>query len=185
MLPGRKSAGHPVDIATGVVDSLYEDINIPGRFPLKWDRRYSTALLDTIDGPLGAGWTASFFSTLKQTEDGYEFISPEGDLEFFNDPENMIGAGNSITVLSSFQELRKKGEQFILTQWDVQSYEITRLIFSKGKIGELWPLQRIENATGQGLDLFYDKNGRLSKIHQSVEKRDLILAYNDHACSGG
>ncbi len=169
-----------MDIATGVVYSVHEEINIPGRFPLKWERRYSTALLETKPGALGTGWTASYFATLREVKDGYEFISPEGDIDFFQDLDDTISKGGTIANFSSFQELHSKGNHFIVTQWDVQTYEITRFIFSTGKNGESWPLKRIENITGQGLDLFYDDSGRLFRIHQEIEKRDLVLAYNHH-----
>ncbi|MDQ1317425.1 MAG: hypothetical protein QG588_1077, partial [Candidatus Poribacteria bacterium] len=46
MLTGRVSVGHPVDIATGIVYSTYEDISIPGKVALTWERLYTTAILD-------------------------------------------------------------------------------------------------------------------------------------------
>ncbi len=180
MPTGQKSAGHPVDVATGVVFSKHTDIDITGRFPLTWERHYSTALLEMAPGPLGPGWTTAYFSTLKQTSDGYAFIEPRGDEEFFQAPQGRIAGGETIFNFSAFQELRKQKDSFIVTHWDVETYETTRFIFKQGEPGEPWPLQRIENITGQGLDLFYDEKGRLLRIHQEIEKRDLLLAYNQH-----
>ena len=57
MLSGKVSVGHPVDVATGTVYSTYKDISIPGKVELTWERRYTTALLDIPQTPLGPGWT--------------------------------------------------------------------------------------------------------------------------------
>ena len=177
MVQGRKSAGHPVDVASGVLYSTHEDISIPGKVALTWERRYSTSLLNSPSTPLGPGWTTRYFATLTQNETGFIFVSPEGDTQAFADPEHTIDQGGIIRNLGTFQELSKRGSQYIITQWDVDTGEIERFVFNQGQKGAVWPLAGIEDVTGQGLDLFWDERGRLSRIKQRLEQRALVVDY--------
>ena len=150
MVKGRKSAGHPVDVASGVLYSTHEDISIPGKVELTWERRYSTSLLNSPPTPLGPGWTTRYFATLIQNETGFIFVSSEGDTQAFADPEHAIDQGGIVRNLGTFQELSKRGSQYIITQWDVDTGEIERFVFNQGQKGAVWPLAGIEDVTGQG-----------------------------------
>jgi len=177
MVQGRKSAGHPVDVASGELYSTHEDISIPGKVALTWERRYSTSLLDSLPTPLGSGWTTRYFASLTQNETGFIFVSPEGDTQEFADPEHTIDQGGIVRNLGTFQELSKRGSQYIITQWDVDTGEIERFVFNQGQRRAAWPLAGIEDVTGQGLDLFWDEAGRLTCIKQRLEQRSLVLDY--------
>jgi len=177
MVQGRKSAGHPVDVASGELYSTHEDISIPGKVALTWERRYSTSLLNNSPTPLGSGWTTRYFATLTQNETGFIFVSPEGDTQEFADPEHTIDQGGIVRNLGPFQELSKRGSQYIITQWDVDTGEIERFVFNQGQKGAIRPLAGIEDVTGQGLDLFRDEAGRLSRIKQCLEQRSLVVDY--------
>ncbi len=57
--------GDPVNVATGNVYDLREDLNLPGKgLPLQFVRTYNSQ--DTIRKPLGYGWTHSYNASLKR-----------------------------------------------------------------------------------------------------------------------
>jgi len=179
MLTGRVSVGHPVDIATGIVYSTYEDISIPGKVDLTWERLYTTPILDMPPTPLGPGWTNRYFSTLKYDEEKkeFQFFAPEGYIETFADPDGKIEQGETIRNLGTFQELYKREDRYIIAQWDVETGEVERYVFKEGRKGEVWSLASIEDVTGQGLDMLRDSTGRLTGIQQRLEKRTLVIEY--------
>ncbi len=179
MHQGRKSVGHPVDVATGTLYSTHEDIAIPGKVQLTWERRYSTSLINEPSTPLGLGWTIRYFSTLTNVDHQFKFVTPEGDTEIFDDSERTIDQGGIVRNLDSFQELTKIGNRYIVTRWDVDTGEIERYVFEKNKEGAAWPLASVEDVSGQGLDLIHDKDGRLISVQQRLEKRTLLIDYTD------
>ncbi len=179
MQQGKKSAGHPVDVASGTVYSTHADIApISGKFWLEWERRYSTALLTMPPGPFGPGWTNCYFAALTKDKDEFRFLTPEGGIEIFADREGIVDNGGVVRNFGTFQELAKRKHEYVVTRWDVDTGDIERYVFKIGKKGEAWPLASIEDVTGQGLDLHYDHLGRLRGIQQRLEKRTLFLEYD-------
>ena len=179
MKQGNKSIGHPVDIATGTVYSNYDDICIPGKVDLTWERRYSTAILEQNNAHMGPGWANKYFSTLTRLEKEYQFLTPEGEIEIFSDPNNSVENGHVIRNLETFQELYKKDYRYIITRCDVDTGDILRYSFYEMDIGQTAKLKSIEDVTGyQGLDLYYDKKHvKLEYIKQRLEKRSLRIEY--------
>jgi RHS repeat-associated protein len=177
MRSGTLRIGHPVDVATGTVYSTHSDITIHGRVPLLWDRRYCTAMLTMPSGPLGPGWTSRYFATLTPSEDGFRFVTPEGDLEIFADRE-AIDRGDTVRNLSSFDELHRQGDTYVVTRWNVIDGNVERYKFRKVFAADVWQLACIEDVTGDGLDLVYDTEGRLATITQRLERRTLLLEYS-------
>ena len=179
MKNGRVSVGHPVDVATGILDSTYHDVLIPGKVNLTWQRLYTTALLDTPPTPLGPGQTTSYFITLSYDEDGgeFRFFSPEGYTGIFVDHEGTVGQGWIIRDFGTFQKLAKREARYTVTRWDVDTGDVERCVFSEGKRGEAWPLSSIEDATGQALDMLRDATGRQTGVRQRLEGRTLVVEY--------
>ena len=177
MRPGRIAVGHPVDVASGVAYSTCEDVHIPGKVPLVWERRYSTALLEKPASPLGPGWTTRYFATLTRRDAHYQLLTPEGETELFHDPDDVLSAGGVLRNLGTYQELSKRGAHLVVTRWDNDTNQIERLVFSAGGRDETCPLVSIEDETSQGLDLTRDETGRLMQIRQRLEKRCLCLEY--------
>jgi RHS repeat-associated protein len=175
MRSGRMAVGHPVDVASGAVYSTHEDISIPGRVALVWQRRYTTGLMEPTS--LGPGWTTRYFVTLTQCDSEFHFFTPEGGLEIFADPEGVIELGGTIRNFGTFQELIKRDGRYIVTRWDVETGEVERYIFRGERRGETWPLESIEDVTGQGLEMLRDQQLRLTGIRQRLEKRTLIVGY--------
>ncbi len=178
MSAGNHSVGHPVDVASGTVYSTHRDYTIPGRVELIWERHYSTALLDSPAGPLGPGWTTRYFATLTRLPGEYQFVTPNGDLETFSDPGGEVERGGTIRNLGTFQELMKSNGRYVVVRWDVESGNVERYFFREGKPGEVWPLDSIEDVTGQGLDMIRDKAGRLSGVRQLLEQRSMSIEYS-------
>lgn len=181
MNSGQQSVGHPIDVATGTMYMTSEDVVVGGKVDLKWERRYSTALLSQPASPLGTGWTTRYFATLTQMPEGYQFVTSAGSLEYFEDPERRVEQGEVVRILGSFLELHKRSNQYFVTHWDPETGVVERFVFKQGASGRSWPLTSIENLTGQGIDLVRDTYGRLTIIRQRVEQRSLQLAYNEQS----
>ena len=178
MQTGQVSIGHPVDVALGTVYSTYEDIYIPGKVALVWERRYSTALPEGVSTALGPGWTTCYFATLTQNKGEFRLFSPEGDIELFADPEGTVDRGGVVRNLGTFQELCKRDNQYIFTRWDTETGKVERFFFKEGPKGEEWLLACIEDVTGQGVDMLRDDTGRLTGIRQRLEERTLLIEYS-------
>src|SRR5262245_48560563 len=103
MKAGQRSAGHPIDVATGVVYARHEDVSIFGMVDLVWERRYTTALLGVPPGALGPGWTTRQFATLVRDPKQFLFFAPEGYVEVFADPEGKVERGEVVRNLGTFQ----------------------------------------------------------------------------------
>ena len=168
----------PVDIASGVVRLDYEDIAVPGKVTLLWERRYSTALLNEPATALGRGWTCRYFATLTKTAEGYQFQTPDGAIEIFPDPDNQVEQGEVIRNFGAFLEVFKTRQHYIVQNWDVETGEIIRYCFLPGPSETAWLLDSIEDETGQGLDLHWDTQKRLLSIQQRLEQRTLLIGYS-------
>ena len=178
MLQGKKVIGHPVDVATGTVYSTHEDVSVPGWIPLAWERHYSTSILDQPATALGPGWTTRYFASLLRRESDFLLVTPEGEAEIFLDPQQEVARGGVIRNLGTFQELRRRGDHYVVTQWDIDTDEIVELIFeqSSGASG-VCMLHSIEDGSGYALYLLRDAHGRLIEVQQRCEHRALVLEY--------
>jgi RHS repeat-associated protein len=179
MIAGRITAGHPVDVASGSVYATRRDISIAGRVELVWERSYFTPVAAESSSPLGPGWTGGYFATLTRVAGGFNLLAPEGGVEWFADPGDVVPRGGTVRNLGTFQELMKSGDRYVVTRWDIGTGHIARLIFPEGRDGDAWPLGRIEDVTGQGLDLIRDRAGRLTGVRQVHEGRTLVVTYVD------
>lgn len=167
-----------VDVASGTVSLTFKDILIPGKFPLAWKRRYSTSRLDNASSPLGPGWSNPFFAKLTRMGKDWHFHAPSGGLVVFPDPKDELEDGKVLRDPGSYLEISKAGFSLRITQWDVDSHEVTRYVFQPARNGQLWPLKSLEDVTGQGLDLAWDEHGFLKGIRQRLEKRTLVLHHS-------
>ena len=168
----------PVDIASGTVSLVYQDLSIPGKVPLIWDRLYSTARRGAVSA-LGRGWTCRYFATLTRHRASFDFITPEGSLETFADPSETVASGGVVRILGAFMELRRAGNLLVIQKWDPETAEVERFVFPIGAIGQPQRLRSIENATGHAVDLTWSvDSGRLTAITQRLERRAFIVDYS-------
>src|SRR5262249_39630962 len=102
MRAGQTLVGHPVNVATGTVYSTHQDISLPAKVAWVWQRRYSPALLSgPAPGPLGLGWTTPYFASLTCGHGEFRFMTPEGDIELFTDPEGQLERGGVLRNLGT------------------------------------------------------------------------------------
>lgn len=177
MNQGKVTVGHPVDVATGELHKLFRDVSIPGRVELSWDRYYSTHLLDK-PGPFGPGWVNKYFSTLTYDGNSYFFTDSQGAAVILADNENILQNGGTIRNPGSFTELQWKNKRYHVTQWEIEGDKIWIYVFNKNADGTISNLQEINDVSGQGLAIYYDENGLLTRIRQKLEKRDINLHYS-------
>lgn len=178
--PGRVSVGHPVDVATGTLFHDFQDLELPGKAPLIFARRYSSALAGEGDGMFGPGWTSPFEVRLMRDLDGYRMVDEDGETEVcFDDPRDLVADGGTVRDLGAFCELRQEGALFVVTRWSPAGEDVTRYLFRPGEDGGWWPLLSRQDAAGQGVDIRRDSAGRVATIKQRREGRGLRLTYND------
>jgi RHS repeat-associated protein len=177
MPTGHVSVGHPVDVGSGVVYTTELDISIAGSYWLEWERSYSTGLLDLPPSPIGPGWTCNLFSSLAKHGTDYQVTRPDGYIEVFSDPEGVLERGGVLRHLGSFLELSKKGGQYRLTRWNVETHQVDHYDFERSAHGDGFRLVSLTDRTGQGLDLDYDRYGRLNSVRQRLEGRMLLIDY--------
>ena len=178
---GRASVGHPVDVASGSLFDELVDMELPGRVPLTFRRRYSNALIGK-DGMFGPGWSSPWEMRLIQDLDGYRMLDEDGETEvIFDDPDDLIATGEVARDLGAFCELRADGGRYVVTRWDPDSAQIVQYIFAEGAPGEWWPLDSLQDIEGQGVDIQRDEDERIVAVLQRREKRGLRLTYNETA----
>jgi RHS repeat-associated protein len=168
----------PIDIATGEVQLARDDFVLPGRVPIKWTRRYRSTLLGATNSPLGPGWTTSWFPTLNRAKQAWDFVTPTGVKNTFPDPEDLVGRGQIIRLLGAFLELVRENGRYIVTEWDVESGEIQRFVFSAEESNDAPPLVSVENVSGDGVEVSWDAPGRLKSLRQQIENRTVLFNYS-------
>ncbi len=177
MKSGKISIGHPVDVATGMVTEDKTDIAIAGKVPLTWERHYNHFMHDQEHSPLGIGWSNRYFVTLTREESRFCLNSADGDTVYFDDPDNAVDKGVIVRNLTTSQELSAYRDNYIVTNWDVETGKIERYIFKTSGSGYEARLASIEDLTGQALDLIYDSGSHLTGVAQRLEKKRLIISY--------
>ncbi|MGV6809102.1 MAG: RHS repeat-associated core domain-containing protein [bacterium] len=166
----------PIDIATGAIQHYAADISITGKVSLDWDRYYDSRLANT-DSPLGFGWTCRYFCTLTKEKQNYLFVDGEGSIVTFTDINDQLQRGQKLVHFGAFSELYISEHQYIVTQWDIDSGEVWQYHFPFNQ-EKIHALQAITEPSGQGIELAYNKKQQLIGIRQKLEKRTLLLRYN-------
>src|SRR5262249_37733704 len=105
---------------------------MPGKVDLAWDRMYSTMSLDRGATAMGLGWTCRYLATLARTTEGYRFVTPEGDVTLFSDPEDVVARGGVVRQLGTFEEIYRFQNRFIVQRWDIYLGEVWRYCFTPG-----------------------------------------------------
>jgi RHS repeat-associated protein len=82
----QRSAGDPVNTATGEFYETITDLTLPGRAPVTWSRTYSS-VKNTTDGPLGYGWATPY---------SMKVLVPATS----SDPAKVVQATGAVTVFA-------------------------------------------------------------------------------------
>lgn len=176
---GRVAVGHPVDVASGILFHDYEDFSLPGRFPLVWKRRYSTALASKPGGCFGRGWSSPFDMVVRRDLDGYTAVDEDGDTQIiFEDPSGLLDAGGLIRNLGMFCELTRDADALVMTKWSADHEDVVLYRFVPSSNPETWLLGSVHDCKGQGYDISRDDRGRVASIIQRREGRGFAIAYN-------
>jgi RHS repeat-associated protein len=168
----------PVDIASGSVRLEFDDIVIPGKVDLVWNRLYTTKLVESSGKAMGRGWTSKYDATLTKVPAGYLYRTADGDLELFEDPAHAVDRGAKVQRLGTYEEIFRLDQRYVVQSWDVETGDIQRFCFLVDHAEQPMRLSSLEDVTGQALDLIWDLQGRLAEIRQRLEKRALALAYS-------
>lgn len=171
---GTISAGHPVDVASGVLYSDHVDLSLDGRMPLRFIRHYSTALLEKTPSALGQGWYGSLYCKLEDVDGAFEFTNESGAAIRF--PGTLTDLQEPIRLLGMFMELRREANRLIVVTWNTSTFLVTRYVFAPDHDG--YRFVALEGTAGQGIDLSYSPNGLLSTATQRREKRSLHFEYD-------
>ncbi len=176
---GKVSVGHPVDVATGTLTHDFEDYVLPGRMPLIFGRRYSSAMPERPDGLFGPGWSSPFQMYLRKDLDGYHLLAEDGEtLIPFDDADGAIDQGHALRNLGMFHELRRDGGRYVVTRWNPDTQEVVRFVFAIKSEAGPWPLSGRYSVSGQGIDVERDPQERISALRQRREGRGLRLVYD-------
>jgi len=179
---GKVSVGHPVDVATGTLTHDFEDYVLPGRLPLVFGRRYSSAMPDCSDALFGPGWSSPFQMYLKQDLDGYHLLAEDGETIIpFEDTQGLVESGRIVRNLGMFHELRRDGDRYLVTRWNPDTQEVVRYVFPSavGTGTTRLPLASRQSVAGQGIDIHRDATGRILALCQRREGRGFRLVYTD------
>ncbi len=160
----QSGVGDPVNVTTGNVYDVEEDLNIPGRgLPLQFVRFYNSQ--DTISKPMGHGWTHTYNTRLREKADGSVVeLAPQGArLLFENNADGSYASPQGV-----FDVLKKNADG---------SYALVK------KNGVEWiyapggKLRKVTDPNGNALSFAYDSLGRLATITDSAG-RETALDYN-------
>lgn len=166
----------PVDVASGTVNLDAEELRVPGRVDLIWERRFSTGFLSRPPGPLGRGWTSRYFSSLTRREDHFEYVTADGGVEIIPDVEGRVDRGGTAVLPAAFLEVFRARDRYIVRRWNVETGEVVCYGYPAAPVGVRAPLVSIENAGGEGLDVGWD-GGALVLVRQRLEQRALLFRY--------
>lgn len=165
----------PVDVATGVQYTAWEDLEIAGQYALGWRRYYSTSLIDRPATAQGRGWRHGFDVNLQYQDGRYLFQGPDGADIVFDDPQQTFSKTGRL-LHPHEHELRREGTKLCVYHWHDWESEVHRFVFSQPGAGSS-RLERLEFPSGIGLGLKYDGRGRLAEVRQDIERRAIQLEY--------
>ncbi|PVV21246.1 MAG: hypothetical protein B6D79_14020, partial [gamma proteobacterium symbiont of Ctena orbiculata] len=159
-------AGNPIHVVTGNKYQQEVDLSqLPGSLGLLFERHYNSH--SNYKGPLGYGWSHSYDLSLRTEGDGYRLRQSDGRVIHFQPTDT----ADYYTAPRISDGWLRANEQQLTWHWR----DGRQLQFSpQGQ------LQRIVQATGQTLSLFYNPQGELFLV-RDPQGRELTL---DHYPNG-
>ena len=140
------NTGSRISFALGSEFIIHTDFNLPGAFPIEWQRVYHSRLAEYDQGNLGARWVTSFTTRLDVVGKGVVFLDRDGRSHEFTLPKIGKAVFNAI-------------EDLLLTR--ISEHE---LVISRGFerrehylcVGGCYYLQKITLQNGAGCMLHYE-----------------------------
>ena len=172
--PGLRLAGapdncasglDPINLATGNFYYSKEDISIPGRYPIIFERFYNA--LESHDDILGNGWTHNYNIRLLQNEDNAHIIFGDGHTETY-------------TLLEDdFYISPRDRNNSLITVKDDKVFAFDLLIGTQQRLrfDSMGRLRQVENPNREKTELEYKDEVLLSKV--STPSGSMMFYYND------
>jgi RHS repeat-associated protein len=179
MATSRVSAGHPVDIASGTLFHDHTDRFLPGLFPLRFGRRYSSQVLANPRPLFGDGWASPFEIRITIDESGYRLVSRDGDVETpFSTTRPIASQGAVYRNLGATLELRHPTSSSIeVLAWNYLSTDVYRFLFYPDS-PSLWLLSRVELVGGGQIQIHRGRTGLIERLVQLRERRGFRIKHN-------
>lgn len=166
-----KLAGDPVNLISGNVVYDTIDFELPGPMPLQWHRIWCSA--SQIVGHLGHGTRYNYEMGLEEMEDEYAVVAFLDDGRVCTFPYLLVGEEAFSDENKLF--LRRKETHYEL--FDLESrYSYVLYPSENGYL--TYKLTKIQNRQGHQIQFYYDKNGYLCQVIDSVG-RMLDVATDD------
>ncbi len=166
--------GHPVDVATGRVLTDHVDWELPGSFPLKFERSYSSARANRWS-PLGHGWAHSLDQAVWPERGCVVHLDGEGrEIQFdtFDEPDHVIRPGKTLWDPISRLTLKALGDR---------RYEVTSIDGVTSEFGPVpgatgarkWWSRLLRRVTrdGRAIELSYDQAGNLAWVTDAAGRQ--------------
>ncbi len=163
--------GHPVDVVTGRMFIDVLDVRLPGRFPLLFERTYSSLYRES--GAFGTSWRHVFERELFVHHDFVVYRDEQGSFHAFSPVET---DGTSWSEPAK-RRLERGDEEYRIVSSDGSREYYERVEAARGG-AQLWRLRRIEDAQGNALRMGYGAEGRLISVRDATN-RMLRLDHDD------
>ncbi|WP_442808830.1 RHS repeat-associated core domain-containing protein [Trinickia soli] len=164
----KAMSAHPVDIATGQKLLEYDDFVLPGRLPIRWNRRYRSA--DQRVGSLGVAWKLQYATEVRLE------IAPDGTRKLAY--IDFDGRRLNFPTLEVGQEHFHPLEKYTLVRLeDREGHAAYAVRFSDGAVEtyephptspDRWLLHRMETRDRQSLTFTYTQTGSLLEVRNNV-----------------
>jgi len=171
-----------VDVASGTLFHALTDFVMPGRYALRMERRYSTALpVNEPGGLFGPGWRCPFEVTLQRTGDGYDYVGETGEsiVSFACEADGSLPVAGVVDH-GACHELHRVGDELVVTRWNTDTGEVLRDVFGVVEASDvaIRPLRR-ERPDGEGLAFSYTADtGLLKHVVQLRERRGFTFEHD-------
>ncbi|MEY4575796.1 MAG: hypothetical protein RL701_499, partial [Pseudomonadota bacterium] len=153
--------GHPVDVATGKVFTVHNDLTLPGPIPCEFERVWYSS--STYRGPLGHGWHHRYDAALYVRDDVVLHRACDGRLIAF--PALSVGQ----THFLPSEQLTLSHES---SGYSLRNRDRLRMQFgARGRADGELSLLSIHNPAGEAIVLQHDARGRMVELRDSAGRR--------------
>ncbi|WP_337821791.1 RHS repeat-associated core domain-containing protein [Amycolatopsis sp. A1MSW2902] len=166
-----KGCGDPIDVATGAVYLVQEDLNLPGVLPLTVERTHRSTYRS--GGFFGPTWSSTLDERLEVGDDGLHYAAPNGVLVRFPFPQGIEAVA---TDDGPYLALRRVTTGFIVG--DPQSSVIRHFTGEPGD--RVLRLHALADSSGNRIDFRYEDGVPVAMEHSggyrvTVESADGLV----------
>src|SRR5512138_3783294 len=176
---GRASVGHPIDVASGTVTTDVTDYVIPGSFPLRLERGYSSGAASRGDGLFGPGWSSPFESWIAPSIEGFVLFGRNGDQQIPFDTPTSDEADRWINF-AAFRELRTAGDDLLVIEWQPTGSALATSRYVRRDSTDVWWLNSIAVDRRESIEIDRDERGRIIALRQQRARRGYRIHLDRH-----